>query len=93
LQDIEGQDSLEVNVANVLSKLTSLRESLENIFLFQFKLVNFNQYFDTAVQLHFLKSRFLKYKGASKSFRTERLERELQMVQLSATRCSCIALL
>jgi hypothetical protein len=31
--------------------------------------------------------------GVSKSFRTDRLERELQMVQLSATRCSCIAIL
>jgi hypothetical protein len=31
--------------------------------------------------------------GVSKSFRTGRLERELQMVQLSATRCSCIAIL
>jgi hypothetical protein len=29
----------------------------------------------------------------SKSFRTDRLERELQMVQLSATRCSYIAIL
>jgi hypothetical protein len=33
------------------------------------------------------------YGGVSKSFRTGRLERELQMVQLSATRCSCIAIL
>jgi hypothetical protein len=33
------------------------------------------------------------YKVVSKSFRTGRLERELQMVQLSATRCSCIAIL
>jgi hypothetical protein len=32
-------------------------------------------------------------KGVSKSFQTGRLERELQMVQLSATRCSCIAIL
>jgi hypothetical protein len=31
--------------------------------------------------------------GVSKSFRTGTLERELQMVQLSATRCSCIAIL
>jgi hypothetical protein len=31
------------------------------------------------------------YEGLSKSFRTGRLELELQMVQLSATRCSCIA--
>jgi hypothetical protein len=28
------------------------------------------------------------YEGISKSFRTGRLERELQMIQLSATRCS-----
>jgi hypothetical protein len=33
------------------------------------------------------------YEGVTKSFRTGRLERELQMVQLSATRCSCIAVL
>jgi hypothetical protein len=33
------------------------------------------------------------YEGVSKSFRTGRLERELQMVKLSATRCSCIAIL
>jgi hypothetical protein len=33
------------------------------------------------------------YEGVSKSIRTGRLERELQMVQLSATRCSCIAIL
>jgi hypothetical protein len=33
------------------------------------------------------------YESISKSFRTGRLEGELQMVQLSATRCSCIAIL
>jgi hypothetical protein len=33
------------------------------------------------------------YEDVSKSFRTGRLERELQMVQLSATRCSCIVIL
>jgi hypothetical protein len=33
------------------------------------------------------------YEGVSKIFRTGRLERELQMVQLSATRCSCLAIL
>jgi hypothetical protein len=32
------------------------------------------------------------YEGVSKSFRTGRLQRELQMVQLSATRCSYIAI-
>jgi hypothetical protein len=35
----------------------------------------------------------LVYVGVTKSFRTGCLERELQMVQLSATRCSCIAIL
>jgi hypothetical protein len=39
------------------------------------------------------KSRKKLYKGVSKSFRTGLLERELQMVQLPATRCSCIATL
>jgi hypothetical protein len=34
-----------------------------------------------------------KYEGVSKSFRTGRLERELQMVQLSATTCGCIVIL
>jgi hypothetical protein len=34
-----------------------------------------------------------RYEGVPTSFRTGRLERELQMVQLSATRCSCIAIL
>jgi len=32
-------------------------------------------------------------RGCIQSFRTVRLERELQMVQLSATRCSYIAIL
>jgi hypothetical protein len=36
---------------------------------------------------------FIIYEDISKSFRTGRLERELQMIQLSATRCSCIAIL
>jgi hypothetical protein len=35
----------------------------------------------------------LTYEGVSKSFQTGRLERELQMVQRSATRCSYIAIL
>jgi hypothetical protein len=33
------------------------------------------------------------YEGVSKSFRTVRLERELQVVQLCALRCSCITIL
>jgi hypothetical protein len=36
---------------------------------------------------------FVIYEGVSRSFRTGCLERELQMVQLSATRRSCIAIL
>jgi hypothetical protein len=39
-----------------------------------------------------IRDRFI-YEDVSKSFRTGRLEQELQMVQLSATRCSCIAIL
>jgi hypothetical protein len=35
----------------------------------------------------------VNYEGVSKSFRTGHLERELHMVQLSATRCSCITIL
>jgi hypothetical protein len=35
----------------------------------------------------------LQYESVSKSFRTGCLERELQMVQLPATRCNCIAIL
>jgi hypothetical protein len=35
----------------------------------------------------------LVFEGVSESFRTGRLEPELQMVQLSATRCNCIAIL
>jgi len=35
---------------------------------------------------------FLWNGSVSKSFRTGRLKRELQMVQLSATRCSCTAI-
>jgi hypothetical protein len=33
------------------------------------------------------------HESVSKSFRTGRLQRELQMVQFSATRCSCMAIL
>jgi hypothetical protein len=36
---------------------------------------------------------FSVFEGAAKSFRTGRLERELQMVQLSATRCNYVAIL
>jgi hypothetical protein len=35
----------------------------------------------------------LLYEGVSKSFRIDCLERELQIEQLSATTCSCIAIL
>jgi len=36
---------------------------------------------------------FNEYEDVSKSFRTGRLERELQMVHFSATKCSCINIL
>jgi hypothetical protein len=36
-------------------------------------------------------SQIQSYEGVTKSFRTGCLERELKVVQLSATRCSCIA--
>jgi hypothetical protein len=35
----------------------------------------------------------MMYEGVSKSFRTGRLEQELQMVHFSATRCNCIGIL
>jgi hypothetical protein len=38
-------------------------------------------------------NRFRIYEGVSKIFRTGHLARELQMVHLSTTRCSCIAIL
>jgi hypothetical protein len=38
-------------------------------------------------------SEVLSYEGVSLSFQTSRLERELQMVQLSITGCSCITIL
>jgi hypothetical protein len=41
----------------------------------------------------YLSAPFALYKGVSKSFRTGHLERELQMGQLSATRCSFIVIL
>jgi hypothetical protein len=47
-----------------------------------FSLVLTGEYRDTTV----------RYEGVSKSFRTGRLERELKIVLLSATRCSFIAI-
>jgi hypothetical protein len=41
----------------------------------------------------FIHLKIFTYEGVSKSFRTGRLELELQMVQLSATTCSRIAIL
>jgi hypothetical protein len=46
----------------------------------------------TINSIHTIRVRGL-YESVSKSFRTGRLERELQMEQLSAIRCSCIAIL
>jgi hypothetical protein len=56
-----------------------------------------SKYYGNDVQrymlLYFVPLKSTIYEGVSKSFRTGRLERELQMVQLSATRCSYIAIL
>jgi hypothetical protein len=41
----------------------------------------------------FIRSKVTEYEGVTKSIRTGRQERELQKVELSATRCSCIAIL
>jgi hypothetical protein len=35
----------------------------------------------------------MMYEGVSKSFQNRRLKQELKMVQLSATRCSCLTIL
>jgi hypothetical protein len=48
---------------------------------------------ETAQRVMAAKLTRLTHEGLSKSFRTDRLEREVQMVQFSATRCSCIAIL
>jgi hypothetical protein len=62
-----------------------------------FKLFNFlNILYTWCLRMHQAsQSRFCTadYEGVTKSFRTGRLVRELQMVQLSATRCNCIAIL
>jgi hypothetical protein len=53
--------------------------------------------FAKLIKLHILHRTVIKYiplyEGVSKNFRTGRLERELQVVQLYANRCSCIAIL
>jgi hypothetical protein len=48
---------------------------------------------DHAVQVYSRREEKKEYEGVSKSFRTGRLERELQTIQFSVTRCSCIAIL
>jgi hypothetical protein len=53
---------------------------------------------DRIHEVHLVIAEFKKgllhmYEGVSKSYRTRRLEREPQMAQFSATRCSCIAIL
>jgi hypothetical protein len=51
------------------------------------------QLLDLAYQYYINTMVVTSCEGVSKSFRTGRLERKLQIVQLSATRCSCIAIL
>jgi hypothetical protein len=47
---------------------------------------------DTSVNDN-IECRIMIHEDLSKSSQNGRLEREMQMVQLSATRCSCIAIL
>jgi hypothetical protein len=64
---------------------------LRRLCLFQMHSVCVDSLIDVTYAV--LKLLVFEYEGVFKSFRTGRLERELQMVQLSATRCSCIAIL
>jgi hypothetical protein len=64
------------------------RDFLEQLSDFFFFSENINS--GATVSQHIV---ILVYEGVSKSFRTGRLERELQMVQLSAIRCGCNAIL
>jgi hypothetical protein len=58
-----------------------------------YKYHNIEQSQEIILNINHIEKIFKIYKGVSKSFRTGRLERELQMVQLCATMCSCIAIL
>jgi hypothetical protein len=85
----------------------TLLDHVSAAFQFHFSLISFirkSNYFVLLWQCapswlkHFLNYRHSVgicniHEGVSKCFRTGRLERELQMVQLYATRCSCIAIL
>jgi hypothetical protein len=59
---------------------------------FQIKIVYAFLISPSMLQISFFKDYF-KYEGVSKSFWTGRLQLELQMVRLSATRCSCVNIL
>jgi len=59
-----------------------------------FTFQNFRKYFlQGSVITSCPHSLLVLYKGVSQSFRTGHLEQQLQMVQLSATRCSCTTIL
>jgi hypothetical protein len=66
----------------LLQKQTKTREQSEIIVL----------YISLKIR-QIIKKFYNQIRGLFKSFRTGRRERELQMVQLSATRCSCIPIL
>jgi hypothetical protein len=63
---------------------------VEGVCLWQLSVVDVLDNLVSATGLVGLESDFI-YEDVSESCRTGRLERELQMVQLSAGRCSCIA--
>jgi hypothetical protein len=55
--------------------------------------MNFGQNVTTLGICSLPKNSSVVYEDVSRSYRTGRLERELQIIELSATRCSCIAIL
>jgi hypothetical protein len=48
---------------------------------------------DSYMRIYPIHTHARTHEGVSKSFRTGHLEQELQMIQLSATRCCCITIL
>jgi hypothetical protein len=88
------QLSWKVFVSVTLGQFWNYTPSYGQLAVFLFVFVALVQYCSRRVrQWTRRESISLKYEGVSKSFRTGRLERELQMVQLSATRYCCIDIL
>jgi hypothetical protein len=78
-------------VQRIVRNRKSRQKITEQIFSVQF--LSFVSVLKCFCSLIFILYLFSLYEGVSKSIRTGLLEQELQMVQLSATRCTCIAIL